>query len=168
MPFNYRTILLPVVIVIVLGISLTAFTWQAHEARAQQRENITVALRDEDDERRGEEYSEDEERELERHHRHLEIERAELETGMGRLEMVERVAELAENKVAAAAFALMHVEEFFGEDEEGGIKFLQSMLKEADDQAVRRIIRVKLAEIYAGADQRKKAEQQIRALILGK
>ena len=70
-----------------------------------------------------------EEEEMHRHRAHLEMERAELETSFGRLEMVGRIAQISETEVSAAAFAVMHIEQFM--EVPDAVEFLQEMLEQS-------------------------------------
>jgi hypothetical protein len=114
-----------------------------------------------DDDRDVEEVAE----ELELHRRHLDVEMGELETQFGRLELVGRLAEIAHEEIRAAAFAIAHVQEFM--DEEEAIEFLNEALADTKNAGVRRMIRIKLAELHAHAEQRDEALEHVRALIVG-
>jgi len=113
-----------------------------------------------------EDFGEEGEHEIERHHRHLEIEMVEMERNFGRLEMVGKIAEIANEELLAAAFAIMHVTEFM--EPEAAIDFLTNALGEARNPGIHRMIRIKLAEIYAHTDQPEMAQEQLRALIISR
>ena len=123
-----------------------------------------LALADEDEEGFEGDLEELSEHELEDHHRHFEMEMVEMETNFARLEMVGKISKIASEELLSAAFAITHVTEFM--EEEDVIAFLNDALEGARDEGVRRLIRIKLAEAYAHADQPEKAKQQLRALIV--
>ncbi len=108
---------------------------------------------------------EEKERELHIHRMHLELERAELEASFGRLEMVGRTAQIAENEVTAAAYAVMHVTDLAEPDQ--AVELLSNALQKTDNQATQRVIRIKLAEIYAHTERPDEALGQFKSLITG-
>ena len=128
---------------------------------------------DEDFDEEGEDDLDDEEDEefdeqrFARFEREMQVARAEAENRMTRLKMVNQVAEIASNEVSTAAFVLMHFEELFDEPEDG-IKFLNDTLQYTKNDAVRRLLRIKLAELYTEADQPDQARSQLRELLTGK
>ncbi len=104
-------------------------------------------------------------REMEQRRHELELERAELEASFGRLEMVGRIAEIAQSDQSAAAFAVMHVERFMELPQ--AVDFLHQMLDQTENEAVRRMIRIRLIELNASLDQGDDVREQLKALILG-
>lgn len=85
------------------------------------------------------------------------------------LETVRAIAEIADNEVASAAFALMHLEEVLEEeDAPGAIEFLTKAAGETDNPGVRRLLRIKLAELNMHVDNIDGAKEQFKALILNK
>lgn len=120
---------------------------------------------DEFEEEEFEEEHEAEFEELEEHEFHLELERKELEVSFGRLEIVSRVAELAEEKNSAATYAIMHVHEYVEQGEAQA--FLEDLLDKCEDKQVKRLLHIKLAEIHAHEDRPEEAKRHLRELILG-
>ena len=129
------------------------------------RDEERGARRDEERERMELQRIEREEQEVHRHRMQLELERAELESSFGRLEMVGQIARVAETDVSSAAFAVMHVERFMELPE--AVEFLQDMLEQSKNDAVRRMIRIRLLELNAGLDRRDDVRMQLKHLILG-
>ena len=103
--------------------------------------------------------------ELELHERHLGAERAELETSFGRLELIEQVFEIVASAEATAAFAVLHVKELL--EFEQAEDFLLNMFRDVGNPAIKRLIRVQLAEIYAEQGRTEQVKEQLRLLILG-
>ena len=132
------------------------------EERGDRREETREREQREQEERL---VAEREEREVHRHRMQLELERAELESSFGRLEMVGQIARVAETDVSSAAFAVMHVERFMELPE--AVEFLQDMLEQSKNDAVRRMIRIRLLELNAGLDRRDDVRTQLKHLILG-
>ncbi len=95
----------------------------------------------------------------------METERAELAASFGRLELVGRIAEISESDQTAAAFAVMHVERFMELPQ--AVDFLQEMLEQSENEAVRRMIRIRLVELSASLDRRDDVREQLKQLILG-
>jgi hypothetical protein len=122
----------------------------------------------EDEEFEDEEFEmEDEEFELEMHRQHLEVEMAEMEANFGRLELVGRIAEVAEDELLSAAYGITHVTEFVDGGEET-VDFLKGILGDTENASVKRLIRMKLAEVHLQMDQFDEAAEQLRALIINK
>ena len=99
--------------------------------------------------------------------RGLERERLELEVRAGQLEVIERMTRISESESSTAAFALMHFEGLF-ENENDAVKFLSNALKDSKNPDVKRMIRIKLAEFYAGMGQPGKAREELSRLLTGK
>ena len=152
-------ILLLLVLLVVTGFVLaTAQSWQR---RVTAQEPAAKGEEAEKSEQAGTEREE-----FERHYQHLEIERQEMEVGIGRLEMVIRLAEIGENRNTAASYAILHVDDYM--EVEKSISFLESMMIETRDAAVLHLIRIKLAELYAQTEQGDAVKAQLRSLIIGK
>jgi hypothetical protein len=141
------------------------------EAEREGDERRMVALREEAQairemlagaRHRGEE---EELREMARHRAHLELERAQLEASFGRLEMVGRIAQIADSEEAAAAFAVLHVEQYM--ELPVAIEFLEDMFEESENETVRRMIRIRLVELSAAAERPDRVREQLLRLILG-
>ena len=108
---------------------------------------------------------EEHERELQEHMMHMEIQSHELDAVSRRLEVVSQVARIAESPLTTASAAIVHINDVFGEEE--AIDVLHDCLRRKPDPAVRRLIRMKLAELYAESDNRREAKEQFRILIVG-
>jgi hypothetical protein len=104
---------------------------------------------------------------MERRERNLHLERSESATHLVRLELATRFAQVATDEATTAAFAMMHFDDLFVEQEDG-IEFLNEILEQTGNDTVRRIIRVKLAELYREADQRAQARRQLKKLLTNK
>ena len=118
----------------------------------------------EEDEWDDDELSEEEYVELEEHRFELGVERAELEAQFGRLEMIRHMADIARDPLATSAYAIMHLEEFM--EPERGIDFLMDLQQRTDEEAIQRLIRIKLAELHAVEGNEEAAIDQLRRLIL--
>lgn len=132
----------------------------AFEEELEEEEHERSELYEEEDI----EIHEEEIHELDMHHRHLEIEVGELEFSLGRLKVVNELVAIADNPTSAASFAIMHITEFM--EPEDAIGFLAGIAEEASNPSVRRLTAIKLAELYAHAEQPEQAAQQLRKLIL--
>lgn len=145
-----------------LTITLTALALGTVLATMHTWHGRVVAQETEETQREREEPVEEAER-LELHRRELELERAELEASFGRLELVQRLAEITESPEATASYAIMHINEYMEHDE--SITFLKDALKKTKNPAITRLIQIKLVETYAHADQRDAAKEQLLLLI---
>jgi hypothetical protein len=139
-------------------------------AKFAEAQNVEVAAagapevpEDDDDE----DDDDDDEDRLEIHLRHLEIDRAKLELNVGRFDLADRRAETASSQVRTAALVLNHLDRFV-ENQGQAVALLTDLIKEVKSPEVKRLLRMKLAEILLHADQQEKARQQLRALILEK
>jgi hypothetical protein len=139
---------------------------EAEDEDEEEEEDLDEEGEEDFDDEEDEDEEFDEER-LERFEREMQVVRAEAENRMTRLKMVNQVAEIASNEVSTAAFALMHFEELFDEPEDG-IKFLNDTLQYTKNDAIRRLLHIKLAELYTEADQPDQARSQLRELLTGK
>ena len=160
-------------------LALTLSILPSSQLEAQSPDDPALALQDEEAQEAEEtepeqpeaEAEEAEEAELlvrEMHHLNMEMEMAESQAAFNRLEMVGRVAEIAKDEVTSAAFAIIHIQEFFEENPEGAIGFLEDTLKQTDNAPVKRLIHIKLAELYSATEKPDKAQEQLRILITGK
>ncbi len=134
---------------------------------ALRREFKDIEPRDEEDEFDRDEEEEERERfrrEREEHRDNLELERAEFELRSGKLSMILQLAELAGDRYAAAAYAIMHVENYM--EVEPARDFLSECLDRTEDASVRRLIRIKLAELHARHDDPDAAREHLQRLIL--
>ncbi len=141
---------------------------QPPEAPQAGDDRFVLNLQDDDFDDAAEEAdeAEHEEHELHMHHRHLEVERMELELQHVRLELAVAMREVADDKVASASLALSRVFEFV-EEPGDAIKLLEQARADTKDPAIRRLIRFKLAELFAEDDDLEAAQQQLQALIKG-
>ena len=119
---------------------------------------------------RGEEFEEDEDYEddPDRLMHEVEMARNELEHNIGRLEVVTRLAEIAKDDTAMASYALMHFEEFAGEDERA-IEVLEELIEsDSVSQPVKNLLKMKLAEVYMWHDREEDSLNVFKSLILKK
>lgn len=86
-------------------------------------------------------------------------------SNFARLELVGRVAEIADDELLSAAYGITRVMEFV-EGEEQIAEFLTHALEATQHPGVRRLICMKLAEVYTEMDQPEAARNQLRALIV--
>lgn len=105
--------------------------------------------------------------------RELELARAEAEVDSLRLEIAERrlalvreLASVSEEKVAAAAYGLMRVSDYM--DDKDAAEFLREIDTNTTDAAVKRLIRIRLAELDHDGDELKSQKEYLRDLILVK
>lgn len=97
---------------------------------------------------------------------YLELKRAELQALFGELELVEQITEIVSDADKTAALAIMSVvEEVDGGEQQ--IAFLQDMMSVAKSEAIRRLIRLQLAEAYSEVNDVQQALSQVRALVSG-
>ena len=132
----------------------------------EQEEEEEEELEDEDEEdgeEEDEDHEDDDDFEDEMHH--LEMEQIELESNLGQIEVIKRVAEIAKDDVATAGYALMMLEELM-EDEEEGIGMLKEMIASSDvSKPVKNLLRMKLVEVYSSSDQSDEAIKVLKSLI---
>ncbi len=93
-----------------------------------------------------------------------ENEHSEIESTLGRLEVIRQLAEIAENDTATAAYALMQMEEVF-EEEDQAIEVLSHLLKSNPAKPIKNLIRMKLAEVLLWSDQTEEATEVLVDLI---
>ena len=149
-------------------VAFMAGQWSGAPATADDRESFAEFVDEDADggEFEDEDFeSEEEFEEMERHQFHLELEMAELEATSSRLDLVGRLSEVADDELLSAAFAVRKVAEIMEPGE--AVDFLNDTLDAAKNASVRRLIRIKLAELYAHTEQRDQATKQLRALIVG-
>lgn len=103
----------------------------------------------------------------------LELARAEAQVDSLRLEIAERrlalvreLASVSEDKVAAAAYGLMRVSDYM--DDKDAAAFLRDIDTKATDASVKRLIRIRLAELDHDGDELKSRKEYLRELILVK
>lgn len=83
------------------------------------------------------------------------------------LKLIDDVSAICKDGEKAAILAVMTAEEVFETPRELA-EFLEGMVDESQSEAVRRAIRVKLAEIYGDHGHTDRARQQLKRLITGK
>ncbi len=119
---------------------------------------------EEDEEEHEEEEHDDYEHDVEDFYEDRENERGEIETTLGRLEVIRQLAEIAENETATAAYALMQMEEIV-DDEEEAIEVLNHLLDTDPAKPIKNLIRMKLAELHIWSDQTEEATEVLAELI---
>lgn len=112
-----------------------------------------------------EEAFEHHERELELRLRELQVENMQLELKLRRFDMTERMVGAVGNREAAAAYAIVHFEEYV--EPEDAIETLSEVLEHVDSPVMRRLVHLRLANLYREADRPRAAKRHIMALILG-
>ncbi|MEM9186543.1 MAG: hypothetical protein AAGB00_08625 [Planctomycetota bacterium] len=116
--------------------------------------------RDED----GEEWEEHEEH-LEREMMYLELKRAELQAFFGEMELVQQVKAVAADADSAAILAIVSTTEELEEEEQ--LAFLRQMMSVSKSDTVKRLIQLKLAEVYGHMDRGDEALDMIRSVVAG-
>ena len=145
-----------------------------HDEDGDEREH----RRRQDDGDDEEEWDEEEERErrheemdewgeeAEHFAREHEFEMRELEGSLGRLEIVHRLAEVADNKTATASYAIMQMHEVF-DDEEEAVEFLNVMVRsDKVSLAVKNLLKMKLVEVLGGMERQDEAREILKSMIL--
>ena len=119
---------------------------------------------EEDEEEHEEEEHDGYEHDVEDFYEDRENEHGEIETTLGRLEVIRQLAEIAENETATAAYALMQMEEIV-DDEEEAIEVLNHLLDTDPAKPIKNLIRMKLAELHIWSDQTEEATEVLAELI---
>ena len=96
-------------------------------------------------------------------HEHIMLE---FEENMARLEIISRLAEVAENKTKTAGYALMQLEQFV--DDEGEAIDILNELIDSDkvSPAVKNLLKMKLVEILEWDDRREEAVEVLMSMIV--
>ena len=126
---------------------------------------------DDEDEDEQEEEWEEEERddyrdrdwEEERHEEERYHELREFETNMARLEIIGRLAEVAENPTMTASYALMQLERFAEDDEEAADVLSELIESDRVSPPVRNLLKMKLVEVLA--DERDEAIEVLMSMV---
>jgi hypothetical protein len=135
------------------------------EAEDQDEERNSSEDEDEEDvDEDGFEYDDEDEDELEEHLLELEMELRHIELRLAEFELIERLAAIAEDDVKAAAVAVAHVTDVV--DEQEAIELLNKALVRVHHPGTRRLLHMKLAELYAETDQPESAKQHLGKLII--
>ena len=131
----------------------------------EQEEEEELDDEDEEDEEGEEDEDHEDDDDFEDEMHHLEMEQIELESNLGQIEVIKRVAEIAKDDVATAGYALMMLEELM-EDEEEGIGMLKEMIASSEvSKPVKNLLRMKLVEVYSSSDQSAEAIGVLKSLI---
>ena len=166
----------------VLLITTVGVMWSQPHATSAQRAKDFLAQVDnedfdeaefEDEEEEGFEFEEeefdDENFDEEEFDEWFDEHQMEMEMRHMELDTVRAIADIADNEVASAAFALMHLEEVLEEeDAPAAIEFLTKAVSETDNPGIRRLLRIKLAELHMHLDNVDDAKEQLNGLILNK
>ncbi len=89
----------------------------------------------------------------------------EFEVHAAECEHARRLADIASSRLETASWVIANIHEFLGEEE--AADFLQQLFEAAEDPGIKRLIGLKLTEIYAELDQADQVKAQLRSLILG-
>ncbi|MEM1211103.1 MAG: hypothetical protein AAGI68_02290 [Planctomycetota bacterium] len=166
--------LLRLALLMLLGLAITApssTAWaeedddermERRESREFDEDDFEERERDEDDD---EEYEEDYEEELGMRLREQESFIMELELFERLISIVQRSAEVNLSPQLSAIAAVMAADDHV-EETEDLIEFLEPLLRESEDAAVKRAIRFKLIDAYRDVDQPRKSLGHMKALIL--
>lgn len=121
--------------------------------------------REDEGEDEDEDWGEEEEL-MEREQLYLELHRAELEKTFGELELMQQIAEIANDADTSAILAIVStVDEIEGLHEKE--HFLQACLTRSKSPAVKRVVMMHLAEVYGEMDQASKAIDMVLKLVEG-
>jgi len=101
--------------------------------------------------------------EMAEHGRHMREEMGHLVMFNKMLDLMGRMAEIAEHPEASAVVAIMSLEDYMEMEE--AADFLQEVLPDVTNPTVRRAIRFKLIEVYGHLDNQDGVRDQLRALI---
>ena len=110
-----------------------------------------------------EEYMDEEDFEFEREFAGLELERANIEYNIGRLEVISRLTEIAGDESAVAAYAIMHIGDLMESAE--AMEVLESVCESGRNPTIRNLAKMKLAEIYAQEDRRDDLNRLFRSML---
>ncbi|MEM6552089.1 MAG: hypothetical protein AAF750_08170 [Planctomycetota bacterium] len=140
---------------------------ERRESREFDEDDFEERERDEDEDEGedDEDFEEDYEEEFEMHLREKESFLVELEVFERLISIVQRSAEINLSPQMSAIAAVMAVDDHVEEIEEV-VEFLEPMLRESDDAAVKRAIRFKLIDAYRELDEPRKSLGHMKALIL--
>ncbi len=98
----------------------------------------------------------------------FEFHQMEIESNIGRLEMINRLAEIAKDDVSMASYAIMHLEEST-QSEEAGIQMLKELIASDDvSHPVKNLLKMKLAELYSWSDQEDAAIDMFKSMMMSK
>lgn len=104
---------------------------------------------------------EDEHGEEEGHH-----ELREFEVNMARLEIIGRLAEVAENPTMTAGYALMQLEQFVEDEEEAVDVLIELIESDRVSPPVRNLLKMKLVEVLGWADEREEAIEVLMSMVV--
>lgn len=74
------------------------------------------------------------------------------------------LSEMCEDRVRTSSWVISEILEYL--DEEEAATFLEQILSKVEQPSIRRLIRLKLAKLYAELDQSEQVKEQLRQLIL--
>ena len=101
----------------------------------------------------------------------LQLARAEAEVDSLRLQIAERrlalvreLAAVSEDQIAAAAYGLMRVSDYMEDD--AAAEFLTGIADDTSSTAIKRLIRIRLAELEREDDDRESRQENLKKLIL--
>lgn len=166
--------LLPLILLIacfgVVGMSVSHSFADDHDEEFEDEEDFE-GREDFDDEDEGdfedEEEWEEEEWGMEEAMFEVEIMKGHLDMYHSLLEIVNGMNEVTSDPTATALMAL-HTAKDLAHEEEDHAEFLEEGLDKIKDAAVRRAIRLQLAELYAEMDQPERAREHLARLISGR
>ena len=105
--------------------------------------------------------------EIEQHRFHLETERLQLEVMAMRMEVNQRIVESVSTPEQTSALMLQQLGPLIEHDTPHAIELLEQAREQANDAAVRRLLEVKLVEIYLRTEQHDKAMPIAKRLLSG-
>lgn len=100
----------------------------------------------------------------EEHEEEIEEELRELELMAAHCEHSGMLSEMCENHAQTASWVISEIVEYL--DEEEAAAFLQQVLSKVEEPSIRRMVRLKLAELYSELDQTEQVKEQLLHLIL--
>ena len=147
--------------------------WGEFESEVAEQEEDEMDEDDEGDDEHDDDEGDDEDSdvdiwsEFETEVAELKMERAGVETNIGRLEVIARLADIAKDELATASYAIMHIGEFMEPDE--AIEMLEALNQASDvSRDIKNLVRMKLAEVYAWQGHTSDAKAILESMIRSK
>ena len=111
-----------------------------------------------------EDYEEDYDQEEFEEQEELEMELLEQELVKARIEFAHSLTEVAEFETTTATYVIDNILEYLEVEE--AIEFLKQMVEQAENPTTKRLLRMKLAQLFAETDQTDQTKEQLSELIL--
>ena len=112
---------------------------------------------DDEWEREDDEWQDEDEHDFDEEFHEYEIHAAECE-------LARRLADISSSHLETASWVIANIHEYL--DDEEAANFLQQLLDEVEHPSIKRLVGLKLAELYSELDQTNQVKEQLRKLIL--